>query len=85
MSANQPLSRADDVVERLCSVLSDKTGLSPEELIAASSLTDLEQINSIVLADALDEVEEMTGKQVDGSRMTPASLETIRGMAGLYS
>ncbi|WP_145008004.1 hypothetical protein [Kocuria marina] len=84
MSGYQVEASGHDVVEALCNVLSEKTGLSPGELLSASHLTGCDEINSIILADALDEVEDITGRQIDGSRMTAASLKTIQGMAGLY-
>lgn len=75
----------ESIEDLIAAHLSEATGRSIDEIGTSSDLFTLEGINSIVIADAIDSIEDSTGLLADATLMTKDSLRTIARIAGIFS
>lgn len=79
-------SETTEQVRRLLAAdLAARTGRTAEEILAIDDLTHVDGLNSIVLADAIDAVEDETGLLADADRLTTDAFTSLTHLAETFS
>ena len=80
-SVTIPNSVPDLIAIRLC----EATGRSREEIEASDDLSTLDGINSIVIADVIDSIEDITGRLADAALMNKDSFRTVSRISEIFT
>ncbi|MEU8658895.1 hypothetical protein [Actinoplanes philippinensis] len=82
---NQYVTIPDSVPSLIAIRLCEATGRSREEIETSGDLSTLDGINSIVIADVIDSVEDTTGLLADAALMNKDSFRTVSRISEIFT